>query len=186
VHRKRNPLANAARCFALLSVAFDHLHAHQYVAVSRRSQGFIRSPRRYHTLGRRIRATYYNRWGSIVDDTLYYYDGQRVVAEYDYDETAGTQTLARWFVDGPLYVDEHVMMHDATTDDKKRAVKALKEVHSVNRHVEKYLTGRKRMPKHLPGFHGFGDENGATVCADAVGRAWKRHPNAVEWLKRGG
>jgi RHS repeat-associated protein len=71
----------------------------------------------YDALGRRIRATYYNRWGNIVDDTLYYYDGQRVVAEYDYDETAGTQTLARWFVDGPLYVDEHVKMHDATTGD---------------------------------------------------------------------
>ena len=40
-----------------------------------------------------------------------------MVAEYDYDETAGTQTLARWFVDGPLYLDEHVMMHDATTGD---------------------------------------------------------------------
>ena len=71
----------------------------------------------YDALGRRIRATYYNNRGNIVDDTLYYYDGQRVVAEYDYDETAGTQTLARWFVDGPLYLDEHVMMHDATTGD---------------------------------------------------------------------
>ncbi|MFQ5806243.1 MAG: hypothetical protein ACE5I3_07330 [Phycisphaerae bacterium] len=69
----------------------------------------------YDALGRRIRATYLDKYQQITDDTLYYYDGRRVLAEFDYDEATGQQTLRRYFVAGPLYVDEHLLMHDATT-----------------------------------------------------------------------
>ena len=38
-------------------------------------------------------------------------------------------------------------------------------------------------PELDPAHYGFGDENEAIVCADAIGRAWNDHPKAVAWLK---
>ncbi len=68
-------------------------------------------------------------------------------------------------------------------DDEDGAAAALKEARSVNEHVEKYLTGRKRMPKQLPGYYGIGDENEAIICVDALGAAWKCHRAAAKWLR---
>jgi hypothetical protein len=70
----------------------------------------------YDALDRRIRATYFDGNENIATNTLYYYDGQRVLAEFDYDPDAApepVQTLLRYFVDGPMYVNEHVLMCDA-------------------------------------------------------------------------
>ena len=39
------------------------------------------------------------------------YDGERVFAEYEKVGT-GPVTLARYYVDGPMYVDEHVLVHE--------------------------------------------------------------------------
>ena len=71
-------------------------------------------------------------------------------------------------------------------DDEDGAAAALKEARGVNKHVEKYLTGKKRRPKRLPGYYGFGDENEAVICVDALWTAWKRNPKAVKWLKQAG
>jgi tetratricopeptide (TPR) repeat protein len=67
--------------------------------------------------------------------------------------------------------------------DEKAATKALKDARKTNKHVMKYLTGEKRLPKNMPDYYGFGDENEAIICADAIGAAWKRSPKAVAWLK---
>ena len=60
---------------------------------------------------------------------------------------------------------------------------ALKEARETNRFAEDYLSGRKRLPRQLPGYYGIGDENEGIVCAVELGDAWAKHPAAVEWLK---
>jgi RHS repeat-associated protein len=105
----------------------------------------------YDALGRRIRATYYDNPGVVSQDMLYYYDGQRVLAEFDYDEGSGEQTLARYFVDGATYVDEHLLMHDAASG------------------VDYYY-----VPRELHSVAGLVDQNGAWVevyAYDAYGAA---------------
>lgn len=69
------------------------------------------------------------------------------------------------------------------SEDDKAAQKALKDARKSNPHVEAYLAGKKRLPKQLPEFYGFGDLNEAKFCADTIGMAWKQHPLAVKWLK---
>jgi len=38
------------------------------------------------------------------------------------------------------------------------------------------------MPRSLPGYYGFGDENEAVLYAHGNWAAWKATPGAVEWL----
>ena len=68
--------------------------------------------------------------------------------------------------------------------DESGATEALKEARQTNPHVEPLLTGTKRMPRDLPGYYGFGDENEAVICVDAIGPAWKRAGVAMAWLKK--
>jgi tetratricopeptide (TPR) repeat protein len=67
--------------------------------------------------------------------------------------------------------------------DRAAARAALGEARQSNRFAENYLTGRKRLPRQLPGFYGIGDENEGIVCAVELGEAWSAHPSAIEWLK---
>jgi tetratricopeptide (TPR) repeat protein len=67
--------------------------------------------------------------------------------------------------------------------DLAGATKALKEARKTNPHAEKYLTGEKSVPEELPDFYGFGDENEAIICAEAVGPAWEKHPEARTFLR---
>lgn len=58
----------------------------------------------YDALGRRVSET---RSGKT---TYFYYDGDRVVAEYE--KSGSTSVPRRYFVDGPMYVDEHLLLHE--------------------------------------------------------------------------
>ena len=51
--------------------------------------------------------------GSVPKTTHYYYDGQNIWAEYD-----GSGTLLRYYVHGPTYIDERVLMHDEASDSE--------------------------------------------------------------------
>lgn len=57
---------------------------------------------------------------------------------------------------------------------------------SKNPHVEAYLTGREPMPSELPDVYSLGSVAEAIVCADFLGPAWRKHQDALEWLKRAG
>ena len=58
----------------------------------------------------------------------------------------------------------------------------LREGFQRNRFVPLYLLGRKRLPRRLPQYIGFGDENEAISYAAANLAAWRRTPGALEWL----
>ena len=66
--------------------------------------------------------------------------------------------------------------------DSPVAGKSLAGAMKENRHVPAYLLGRKKMPKRLPAYHGFGDENEAIVYAESCAAAWKATPGALAWL----
>ncbi|MDD3926439.1 MAG: SEC-C metal-binding domain-containing protein [bacterium] len=67
--------------------------------------------------------------------------------------------------------------------DTDGAEQALSDAREVNSYAESYLAGVKPMPVELPGRYGFGDENEAIVCFDAIGGAWLKHREAVAWLR---
>jgi len=62
------------------------------------------------------------------------------------------------------------------------ATKSLKAAFEENKHVPAYLLGRKKMPRHLPDYYGFGDENEAIVFAHGNRLAWEATGGALEWL----
>lgn len=64
------------------------------------------------------------------------------------------------------------------------AAKALAEARKANEHVEAYLIGRKKMPADGPGYYSPGEPSEAIVCMFEIGSAWKKHPAAIDWLKR--
>jgi len=66
--------------------------------------------------------------------------------------------------------------------DSPAADKSLKAALDENRHVPPYLLGRKKMPRILPGYYGFGDDNEAVLYAYGNRAAWKATPGALEWL----
>ena len=68
-------------------------------------------------------------------------------------------------------------------NDLAGAAQARQEARERNRHVEAYLTGKKKLPRVLPAYYSFGDENEAIACAIYLVEAWKRQPQAVSWLK---
>ena len=97
----------------------------------------------------------------------------------------GARRLLKQFEDeGGAVLAWSLVLERYLSGDEDGATEALKEARRINKHAEKYLTGRKDMPKELPPYYGFGDENEALVCADAIGAAWKRQPKAVAWLKQ--
>ena len=66
--------------------------------------------------------------------------------------------------------------------DSPAAVKSLKAAIDENKHVPSYLLGRKKMPRTLPGYYGFGDDNEAVIYAYFNEPAWKVTPGALKWL----
>jgi tetratricopeptide (TPR) repeat protein len=68
--------------------------------------------------------------------------------------------------------------------DVATSIESLIAAFKQNPHVPQYLTGKKRLPKALPGYHGFGDENEAVLYAANHKSSWKVVPNALDWLKK--
>ncbi len=51
-----------------------------------------------------------------------------------------------------------------------------------NRFVPQYLLGMKKLPRHLPEYIGFGDEDEAVAYVAEAGAGWWKTPGAMEWL----
>ncbi len=66
--------------------------------------------------------------------------------------------------------------------DSPAADKSLKAALDENKSVPSYLLGRKKMPRTLPDYYGFGDDNEAVLYAYGNKAAWKATKGAMEWL----
>src|SRR5262249_55590310 len=65
----------------------------------------------------------------------------------------------------------------------KKANTALKKALKENKFVPAYLLGDKRLPRQLPDYIGFGDENEAVSYAAGAISIWRETPGALEWLE---
>jgi tetratricopeptide (TPR) repeat protein len=61
---------------------------------------------------------------------------------------------------------------------------ALQDARRENVYVEEFITGREKLPKSRPDYYSPGDVTEAIVCMDEIGNAWKKYPDAVQWLKK--
>jgi hypothetical protein len=64
------------------------------------------------------------------------------------------------------------------SNTEKKALKRVKH----NRHVPAYLLGRRKLPRTLPDYHGFGDDNEAVCYAFDGIENWRATPGALAWL----
>jgi tetratricopeptide (TPR) repeat protein len=64
----------------------------------------------------------------------------------------------------------------------RKAVRQVRAALDANPFVPEFLLGERRLPKQLPDYVGFGDENEAVMAVALVGQQWIRTPGAVDWL----
>jgi tetratricopeptide (TPR) repeat protein len=68
--------------------------------------------------------------------------------------------------------------------DSDEANVALEAALAYNEHVPDYLLGRKKLPKQLPAYRGFGDENEAVDYASTGLALWRGTYGAIRWLRK--
>jgi tetratricopeptide (TPR) repeat protein len=68
--------------------------------------------------------------------------------------------------------------------DSRSTRSLLNKARKTNPYVPAYLLGRKRLPRQLPAYVGFGDENEAIACVAEQMTAWHRTPGALAWLEQ--
>jgi tetratricopeptide (TPR) repeat protein len=100
------------------------------------------------------------------DDAL-----RKLLGRYE-DDPAAT-----WFYSRALLV----YRQEGATE---KANVCLKESLERNRFVPSYLLEKKRLPKRLPEYIGFGDVNEAIAYAAEAMKVWQRTEGALEWLRR--
>ena len=66
--------------------------------------------------------------------------------------------------------------------DSAEARQLIEEARELNPHVSAYLSGRKRLPKRLPDYVGFGDDSEAVDYAAGAAALWASVPDALTWL----
>jgi tetratricopeptide (TPR) repeat protein len=68
--------------------------------------------------------------------------------------------------------------------DSPEATARLREAIQQNPHVPPYLLGKKRLPKNLPEYMGFGDKNEAIHYVVQAKETWTAQEGAIEWLQQ--
>lgn len=91
--------------------------------------------------------------------------------------------LARWADEPNLEWAWLKLLLAILEENGAEAEADLQKVRDRNRHVEGFLTGRKRLPEELPETLKGGGIRDAIVCALEIHKAWNRYPNALNWLK---
>ena len=67
--------------------------------------------------------------------------------------------------------------------DSARARQLLDEARELNPHVPAYLSGRKRLPRRLPDYVGFGGDSEAVDYAASATALWASVAGALTWLE---
>ncbi len=66
--------------------------------------------------------------------------------------------------------------------ESKKATTQLKKAFEKNELVPKYLLGKIKLPKQIPGSYSMGSKEEAIIYTDDAQRAWKETPGALSWL----
>jgi tetratricopeptide (TPR) repeat protein len=99
-------------------------------------------------------------------------EAQELLDRYDDDESA-------WMT----YARALVAFRRAGDSASARRLRAAALKH--NPHAPAYLLGTKKLPRELPGYHGFGDEAEAMLYAVDGAGPWRNTLGALEWLAAG-
>lgn len=99
------------------------------------------------------------------------------------DDDALGELLARYADDGSaVWGWSAALLEFRRSGDAVGTRKALRAALDQNPHVPGYLVGEKKLPRHLPDYIGFGDEQEAIAYADEHGDAWRGTRGALDWL----
>lgn len=96
-------------------------------------------------------------------------DAERLFKEFE-DDSMAVWMYSRALLDFRKY------------GDSPTANTSLKEAMDENKHVPSYLLGRKKLPRDLPPYYGFGDDAEAVTYVHGNAKAWRSTPGALEWL----
>jgi len=110
------------------------------------------------------------------------YELMNCLLEGGFDEAAG-KLLKQHEDDGAatcLYSRALWMFRREGATEKAKA--CLREALKQNPFVPPYLLGKKKLPRYLPEYYSWGDENEAIGYAVEAIRAWKKTKGALEWL----
>lgn len=99
------------------------------------------------------------------------FETKRLLTKYDDD------AYATW-----LY--NHTLFLYRQKKSGKKARAQLQEALKYKPYVPAYLLGRRRLPKHLPQYVGFGDEDEAVAYVTEAGHLWLQTEGALDWLRR--
>jgi tetratricopeptide (TPR) repeat protein len=101
------------------------------------------------------------------------------------DDLDGARRLLEVYGDEPFAIFLWArVLERYLSGDLLGAVEALQAARAQNPHVEPFLVGKTKLPKNRPDYYGIGDVTEAMTCMDTIGPAWKKHREAVQWLKK--
>ena len=109
----------------------------------------------------------------ILAARLLYLDRDRETAAVLHQYRGDTAAVVIWI--------EALLLFRARGDDPK-ARRALDIALKCNPHVPAYLFFQKPLPRALPEYAGWGDENEAQWCAAENLKAWRTTKGAIAWL----
>lgn len=98
-------------------------------------------------------------------------DAQRLLDEYKEDSSANwgyTRAILAFREEG----------------DTEKSRQALKQAAKANPHVPEYLVGNRPVPRDLPEYVGYGDEDEAVSYIAGNMSAWRNTPGAITWLRK--
>jgi tetratricopeptide (TPR) repeat protein len=101
------------------------------------------------------------------------------------DDLDGARHLLKTYGDEPfaMFLWARVLER-YLSGDLIGAVEALQQARRQNPHVEPFLVGKAKLPQKRPDYYGIGDVTEAMTCMDAIGPAWKKYREAIQWLKK--
>ena len=99
-------------------------------------------------------------------------------------DLAGARRLFAEYDEGSTVFTWGLVLERYLSGDLAGAVEALRIARRQNPYVEPYLTGSKRMRKDRPEYLELGEGSEAEFCMDTIGRAWARHREAVQWVRK--
>jgi tetratricopeptide (TPR) repeat protein len=82
-----------------------------------------------------------------------------------------------------FWVYSRALLDFIKSGDSPVASKSLKNAFDENRHVPSYLLGHKKLPRDVPEYYGFGDDNEAVIYAFENRGLWEAIPGAMDWLE---
>ncbi len=77
-----------------------------------------------------------------------------------------------------------VLLSYIRNGDSTHSRQLRKSANHYNKHVAKYLSGRQKMPKEMPGHYGIGDKNEAILYVIDNRDVWRKVMGAIPWLSK--